>query len=74
MGEIKEITKPNEGIRSSARNSLLVAASSGLVVGLVGKFGGNSAGLVVGEIAGLVVGLFAGGGEAVIRHFTLRFC
>jgi NACHT domain len=68
--DIKKKTLPNEGIRASAQNALLVAAIVVLVGGLVhGLVGGLVVGLLIAPVAGLVYG----GGDAVIRHFTLRF-
>jgi hypothetical protein len=48
-------------------------ASAGVVFGLVfGLFLGPFDGLVLGRAFGLIFGL-SNGGNAVIRHFTLRF-
>lgn len=82
------LIKPNQGIHSSARNSLLVGLASGIVFGLVfgllstqvnveglGLTNGLSTGLEVGLIFGLLGGLIIGlrtGGAACIQHFVLR--
>jgi hypothetical protein len=73
-------TTPNEGIRRSARNGLLVALPAAAVFGLV--FGladahifklGNA--LIFGLIAGMITGLFIGlvfGFGACIAHYVVR--
>ena len=61
-------TRPNEGIRQSIKNAVVVGLGGGLVFGLgVGLDGG----LVVGLSVGLVFGLIQGG-KAAILHYTLR--
>ncbi len=75
---------PNQGIKRSAGNAVLVGLVVGLVVasvggllgGLVGGLlggliGGLLGGLIGGPVLGLVFGLFFGGG-AVIQHVVLR--
>ena len=62
------LTKPNQGIQRSARNSILVGLIGGLVSGLV-------VGLVVGLLSGLISELSIGlsnGGSASIQHTVLR--
>lgn len=69
-------SKPNQGIHRSARQSLLVAASAGTVLGLVFWLitAPNSA--VFGTAGGLAGSIFGGlvyGGNTVIRHYVVRF-
>jgi hypothetical protein len=71
--ESHERLVPNEGVRRSLRNSMILACISGLVGALAI---GLTAGLVKGLSAGLAIGLAAGlinGGLACIQHFALRF-
>ncbi len=84
--ELETRTVPNQGIRQSMTNAIIVVLVSGLGGGLalglavglvVARWGG---GLVVGSFFGLGGGLAAGlafglehGGAAVIQHYTLRF-
>jgi len=80
ISEIEMKTQPNQGIRRSARNSLvlglLVFAPLGGLVGLgVGLVVGPENGLVAGPLVGLFGGCFAclkAGGEACMKHLTLR--
>src|SRR5260370_39969566 len=65
---------PNEGMRHSVKNGLLLALFLGLFLGLVG---GSVGGLVVGVLWGLVVGLVGGfvggllaGLGGAIEHYT----
>lgn len=71
---------PNQGIRRSMINSVVI----GLVIGLGGACGGAFGGLVNGLESGLEGGLEGGligglvggiayGGRAVIQHYTLRW-
>jgi hypothetical protein len=78
--EIEAKMVPNQGIRQSAKNALIVGLVGGLVGGLVvvlvGGLGyerrfGLRFGLGVGLIGGLASGLKFGG-EAVIKHLILR--
>jgi predicted lipid-binding transport protein (Tim44 family) len=74
------LTKPNQGIQRSARNSILVGLIGGLVSGLlVGLVVGLRYGLVVGLLFGLLFGPISGlsiglsnGGAASIQHAVLR--
>jgi tetratricopeptide (TPR) repeat protein/MFS family permease len=73
MIEPHERLLPNEGIRHSLRNSVIVALISGLVGALAI---GLTTGVIRGLTAGLAIGLVAGlinGGLACIQHFVLRF-
>jgi hypothetical protein len=66
---------PNQGIRQSATNAVIIGLLSGLLVWLIGRpILGPVFGLVglTGVLWGLMFGLLFGG-LAVIRHFTLRF-
>jgi serine/threonine protein kinase len=79
---------PNQGIRRSARNGLLVglimALAAGLIIGLfltldhtlfIGPTPGPAYGVVRGVAYGLGIGLLAwlfGGGDAWIKHLILR--
>jgi hypothetical protein len=66
--------RPNQGIRTSARNALGLGLPL-IVLGVLGAQAGNGAGLAVWApfltLAGLVVGLRVGG-RAVVQHATLR--
>lgn len=73
---------PNQGIRNSALNglrmgliyALLFGILAGLLVGLFnGLWIGLLGGLVAGLTSGLIAGLFRYGGDAVIRHYSLRW-
>lgn len=68
---------PNEGIRRSVKNGLLVGLYVVLLVGLyVGLLGWLAGGLGVGLFFGLVFGLPFGllvGLIAAVQHYTLRF-
>src|SRR5260370_22874734 len=72
---------PNQGIRRSARNSLVFGLiSTAIVWSICGLSVGLSSGLSVGLSSGLSVGLSAGllagllnGGLACLRHDVLRF-
>jgi len=71
---------PNQGIKLSLKNSLVVFLVTSLTIGLsfgliVGLIVGLSAGVIVGLIVGLYAGLIVGlnrGGSAVIKHYVLR--
>lgn len=85
----RRLVRPNQGIWRSARNALLIALTSGLVIGLVfgiafalvdrlifGHADILSGALLSGLLAGLGGGLLSGllgGGDAWIKHFVLRF-
>jgi hypothetical protein len=65
-------TQPNQGIKRSATNALVIGLVSGLYFGLPVTFlFGSSAGLFMGLYGGLIGGL-VGGGTACMHHFTLR--
>jgi hypothetical protein len=72
---------PNEGIRRSVKNGLIVGLLGGLFCGVLiglffGLFGGPGAGLRFGLIGGLFGGLAAGLGaglDAAVQHYILRF-
>lgn len=72
------LTRPNQGIWYSARNSIFVGLLFGLVGGLLfGLVGGllSGSGLFFGLIGGTISGITAGllsGGTAFIQHFVLR--
>ena len=72
---------PNEGIRRSAKNGLVIGLIGGSVVGLI--FGvfvalferpltGLAGGLLFGVLFGVIIGLI-GGWLAVVQHYILRF-
>jgi len=79
---------PNQGIKLSRRNSLVVFLVTLLTLGLIGAviggvIGGLSGALVIGLIVGLTLGLVCGvfvglivglnrGGAAVVKHYALR--
>lgn len=72
---------PNEGIRRSAKNGLLVGSIAGLPIGLffglffglfVGPLGGLFVGLALGLLAGVTIGLL-NGLDAALQHYILRF-
>lgn len=84
-GEIEMKTAPNQGIRQSARNAILIglitSMSAGLPIGVAGMaswLGSNplnfgvSMGLSIGFASGIATGLFYGG-LAVVQHIALRF-
>jgi hypothetical protein len=75
--EIEATKEPNQGIRQSASNAIIVGLSApllaGLVIWLIARHG---KGLVLGLGLALIPGMLFGmsfGGLAVIQHFTLRF-
>jgi hypothetical protein len=78
--EIVQRTVPNQGIRTSLRNSLFIGLGGGLIFGLMfglsfGLIAGLSFGLIIGLTAGLSFGIIVGlkyGEAACIQHFTLR--
>jgi DNA polymerase III delta prime subunit len=64
---------PNQGIRGSARSSLLGWLVFGLVAGPFGVlFGGLIGGLTLGLVAGIISAMDYGG-RAVIQHYILRY-
>lgn len=65
---------PNRGIRHSIKNVIRYTIIFGLFGGLsVGLFDGVPSGLGFGLFGGLFFGLTSPAGEAVIRHYTLRW-
>ena len=78
----QNIITPNQGIRSSFRNSVIAGLASGLIFGPgVGLPQGLGSGLHIGLVLGLVFGLSVGlnfylrsGGTACILHALLRVC
>jgi hypothetical protein len=86
VGLRNERTRPNEGIRQSARHALWLGLATGvaaaLAVGLTygllgvssfenGLIGGLYAGLLAGLAVGLLVGLVVGG-DACLQHYAVR--
>jgi NACHT domain len=77
---IKEYISPNQGIRSSVRNCIVIGLISGLMFGMI--LGLTSKLLIpnepivgIGVIGGLIFGLIFGlkyGGAASTQHFMLR--
>jgi hypothetical protein len=73
-------TSPNQGVKLSLKNFLIVSLFTLLTIGLIGgQFFGPIAGLFFGLMFGLIAGLIAGltiglslGGSAVIKHYALR--
>jgi tetratricopeptide (TPR) repeat protein len=78
--DMQSKTRPNEGIKQSVRNAIVLGPGGGLVVGLIlGLMGQLNSGLSEGLIGwlafGLSIGLVIGltqGGKAAILHYTLR--
>jgi hypothetical protein len=78
--EIKQHISPNQGIRSSVRNCIVIGLIGGLIFGLV--LGLTSKLLIpnepitgIGVIGGVIFGIIFGlkyGGSASTQHFTLR--
>ncbi|RLC69895.1 MAG: NACHT domain-containing protein [Chloroflexi bacterium] len=83
--ELETSDSPNQGIKRSARNAVIVWLISGLVLrltgGIIGEITGGAALRTIGGLAGglagiLIFGPVVGlnfGGIAVIRHSILRF-
>jgi hypothetical protein len=72
-GSIDAKASPNDGLRRSGANGLLVGLVASLLVVPVGwAIGGRAVGLGVGPLLGLAACL-RGGGGACLRHFALRF-
>ena len=76
--EVQETMFPNQGIKKSAINSLIVGIIGGLTIGiclgLLGMYWGLTFG-IMGGLFGLIAGLGQGmafGGKACIQHFVLR--
>ncbi|MEL7353961.1 MAG: NACHT domain-containing protein [Cyanobacteria bacterium P01_A01_bin.116] len=69
---IAAITKPNQGIRQSAKNAILFAVVSSITPLLTARFLGNTS-PAFWAASGLCFGLALGGGEACIKHGILRF-
>jgi len=81
MGEMEEKIVPNQGIRNSARNAvfygllpwLFVAAAATSIAGRPAGPFNNLTGVVLGVGALLALSLLSRfGGNAVLRHYTLR--
>jgi DNA polymerase III delta prime subunit len=82
--ELQEVLQPNQGIKGSLRSVLIFGLVFGIVGGLVfglifGLFLGLGGGLVFGLVSGLggvlgglLVGSLKKGGDAVVKHYTLR--
>jgi hypothetical protein len=66
--------RPNQGMRTSARNALLLGVPP-VVLGVLAANGGDAAGIATWApfltLAGLLVG-FRVGGRAVVQHMALR--
>lgn len=72
LGDIETTAIPNEGVRRSARNALLVALIFGLVAGAVfGLVFGLTAGVAAGVVAALIFGWQAGA-HACFEHLFFR--
>jgi lipopolysaccharide/colanic/teichoic acid biosynthesis glycosyltransferase/DNA polymerase III delta prime subunit len=71
--ELKSRTTPNQGVWDSARNAVRVGVGCGIISGLTaGVLGGPILGFFAGLLLALASGVFFGG-NALIRHFILRF-
>ena len=73
---IATVTKPNQGIRQSAKNAILIALVASVPPFLTASFLSHTS-ATFWTAAGLSFGLALGGGEACIKHGTLRlilFC
>ncbi len=73
---IATITKPNQGIRQSAKNAILFAVVASITPLLTARILGNTS-PAFWTAAGLSFGLALGGGEACVKHGILRlilFC
>ena len=69
---LTEKAMPNQGIRKSIQNALLVGLISGLIFGLLGALiSGLMGGLIFG-LLGSMLGMLLGGLNAVIQHLSLR--
>jgi NACHT domain len=79
--EINKRTTPNQGIRSSVKNSWIVGLIGGLVFGVMfgltaPLFGQNESIIKIGLIGGMIFGLLFGlkyGGAAWTQHLVLRW-
>ena len=70
---IATVTKPNQGIRQSAKNAILIAIVATIAPLLTSLFFANSTSSTFWAAAGLSFGLALGGGEACAKHGALRF-
>ncbi|GHO94530.1 hypothetical protein KSF_045780 [Reticulibacter mediterranei] len=81
--DVRNITTPNQGIRRSMRNGVLVGGACMVIGGMVGGLFGEAItvqdtthflvfALVFGPLIGIVCGLRVGG-VTCIQHFTLRW-
>ena len=67
------VTKPNQGIRQSAKNAIIFAIIATIAPFITSlSFQGNTS-PAFWAAAGLSFGLAAGGGEACVKHGVLRF-
>lgn len=69
---IAAVTKPNQGIRQSAKNAILIALVSTIAPVLTSLLFENSTSSLFWASAGLSFGLALGGGEACAKHGVLR--
>ena len=70
---IATITKPNQGIRQSAKNAILFAIVATIMPLVVGSALKTNTSPIFWAAAGLSFGLALGGGEACVKHGVLRF-
>jgi GTPase SAR1 family protein len=75
--DIKTKTSPNQGIWKSLQNALIIGLIGVLIGGLMGGLIGMLTSEPIGGLGwGIIGGLFVGlsnGGNACIKHFSLRF-
>jgi len=70
---IATVTKPNQGIRQSAKNAILIALVATIAPLLTSLLFQRSTSSSFWAAAGLSFGLALGGGEACAKHGVLRF-
>ena len=70
---IATVTKPNQGIRQSAKNAILIAMVATIAPLLTSLLFESSTSTLFWAAAGLSFGLALGGGEACAKHGVLRF-
>ncbi|MEL7223635.1 MAG: NACHT domain-containing protein, partial [Cyanobacteria bacterium J06576_12] len=70
---IATVTKPNQGIRQSAKNAILIAVVATIAPLLSSLLFRNSTSTTFWAVSGLSFGLALGGGEACAKHGVLRF-
>ena len=81
MLDARNLITPNQGIRRSARHSIVIGCIGlvvgGIIFGVLGGLGSDSiVGLKYGIVCGLLIGLISGlraGGVACIQHLVLRW-